>query len=184
MNRSRRLLRAAVITAALWLPAGSAQAQECQPGLAAAIQVHLDTYVQLVNTLFPQVPAIGAGLAAVADQATYATFLATTRTIAGSLQGGRVIIALPDGTVVLDTARTDDPNNTLAQGNSFAHFQAKTVNENHNTRAAMMAAQAFPCGVGVESKLSTTTGNRETYLAVRIGNHLDSLGTARISVSQ
>jgi hypothetical protein len=51
------------------------------------------------------------------------------------------------------------------------------VNENHNTRAAMMAAQSYPCGVGIESKLSTTTtGKVESYLAIRLGNHLDSLG--------
>jgi len=45
-----------------------------------------------------------------------------------------------------------------------------------------MAAQMFPCGVGIESKLSTTTGNVESYVAVRMGTHLDSLGMARLSL--
>jgi hypothetical protein len=39
--------------------------------------------------------------------------------------------------VVLDTARTDDPTNTMPVGNSFQHFQNKTVNENHNSRIAI-----------------------------------------------
>jgi hypothetical protein len=38
-----------------------------------------------------------------------------------------------------------------------------------------------PCGIGLERKLSTTTGVTETYVAIRLGTHLDSLGTARLS---
>jgi len=83
-----------------------------------------------------------------------------------------------------DTGRPDDPTNVLAAGNSYQHFVAKTVNENHNSRIAILAAQEYPCGAGIESKLSTTTGQVESYLAVRLGNHLDSLGTARISTRQ
>jgi hypothetical protein len=38
-----------------------------------------------------------------------------------------------------------------------------------------------PCGIGLERKLSTTTGVTETYVAMRLGTHLDNLGTARLS---
>lgn len=183
MKKSRQLMRAIVIAAAMSLTSGAAFAQDCQPGLNNAVQGHLQSFVQLVNTLPPQLGNLAQGLAQVADQPTYAALLATSRTIVGGLANSRLLIALPDGTVVLDTARTDDPNNTLAVGNSFAHFQAKTVNENHNSRVAIMAAQMFPCGVGIESKLSTTTGRVESYLAIRMGNHLDSIGTARLSIT-
>ena len=69
----------------------------------------------------------------------------------------------------------------MASGNSWAHFLAKTVNENHNSRVAIFDAQEWPCGIGLERKLSTTTGVTETYVAIRLGTHLDSLGTARLS---
>ena len=59
---------------------------------------------------------------------------------------------------------------------------AKTINENHNSRVAIFMAQEYPCGVGVENKVSTSTGADETYVARRAGNHLDSAGTLRLSV--
>jgi len=90
-------------------------------------------------------------------------------------------LALPDGTVVVDTGKTDDPTNTLPQGNSYQHFLDKTVNENHNSRVAIMSAQQYPCGLGVESKLSSSTGFVESYVAIRLGAQLDSNGTARLS---
>ena len=184
MKSSRRLIRAVIIAAALWLPAGVAHAQDCQPGIGIAVQAHLNEYIQLVQTISPEIGNLFVGLAQVADQPTYATFLAANRAIANTIPNGRMLIALQDGTVVLDTARPDDPANTMASGNSFQHFQAKTVNENHNSRVGILAAQEYPCGVAVESKLSTTTGQVESYVAFRPGNHLDSLGTARISSRQ
>jgi hypothetical protein len=60
----------------------------------------------------------------------------------------------------------------MSSGNSFEHFEDKTVNENHNTRVAILSAQLYSCGAGVESKLSTTTGQSEIYVAIRLGQHL------------
>jgi hypothetical protein len=57
-------------------------------------------------------------------------------------------------------------------------------NENHNSRVAMFVAQEYPCGAGVESKISTSTGVNEDYLALRAGNHLESAGTVRASRAQ
>jgi len=179
---SRRLTRAVVISVALWLTSGVARAQDCQPGFDQAAQPHIVAYLQLVEALFPQLGDLTVGLSQVVDQDSYATFLAFNRVIITLLPGSRMLVALPDGTVVLDTARTDDPNNTLPVGNSFQHFQQKTVNENHNSRVAVFSAQLYLCGYGLESKLSSTTGLTESYIALRLGNHLDSIGTARISI--
>ena len=63
-------------------------------------------------------------------------------------------------------------------------FGPYAVNENHNSRIAILAAQQYPCGAGLERKLSSTTGVTESYLAMRLGAYLDSYGTARLSVEQ
>jgi hypothetical protein len=125
-------------------------------------------------------------LKATVDQATYASLLTDARTLAGSLATGRVLITVPDGTAVIDTARPDDPTNITPNvfANSFQHFKNKMVNENHNTRIAIHDAQEWPCGVGLESKFSTSDNRTENYVGLRLGNHLDSDGTARMSTSQ
>ncbi|HEY7171086.1 MAG TPA: hypothetical protein VH417_09595 [Vicinamibacterales bacterium] len=161
----------------------SAQAA-CNPGVGAGFALHPTTYTALVNALGPQVNALRTQLAAVVDQTTYATLLTTARTLANSIATGRVVVTLPDGTVAVDTSKTDDPGNTMATGNSFQHFSNKTVNENHNSRVAIFDAQEWPCGIGLETKLSTTTGQHEVYLAVRLGAQFDAIGTARISVTE
>ena len=177
----RRLATTAVLAAALVFTGATAQAQTCNPGLGAAFVAHAATYTQVLTALAPAVPALQTGLAAVNNQATYATYLAAARTLAGTVPNGRLLITLPDGTVMIDTGRPDDPTDVMATGNSFAHFGSKTVNENHNSRIAILDAQEWPCGVGLERKLSTTTGQTETYVAMRLGAHLDNLGTARLS---
>jgi hypothetical protein len=85
----------------------------------------------------------------------------------------RVTITLPDGTVVLDTSLD---NNDACKG-----FEEGGLLPNHNTRVAIMHAQELEGGVDAERKYSTTTGEHEKYVAIRLGTHLDSIGTARIS---
>jgi hypothetical protein len=160
------------------------QAQDCNPGFAAAFAAHEAEYTTLRNTLEPQVDNLNTRVLQTVDQQTYASLLADSRTLASSFTTGRVVITVPDGTVVVDTARPDDPTNTLPSGNSFQHFQNKTVNENHNSRIAILDAQEWPCGIGLEAKFSTSTGKRELYVAIRLGAHLDSNGTARLSMRQ
>jgi hypothetical protein len=184
MKTWRTLTTTVTLFTTLLLTAGVARAQDCQPGIGPAFATREATYSSLINTLGPGLYNMIIGMATLVDQPTYETLLADARTIANGIPNGRMVVTVPDGTVVLDTARTDDPLNTLPVGNSFAHFQAKTVNENHNSRIAILAAQEYPCGLGLESKLSTTTGQTETYLAIRLGNHLDSLGTARLSTRE
>jgi hypothetical protein len=161
----------------------SAQAA-CNPGIGAGYVLHQTTYNTLIATLAPQLAVIGPQLAAVVDQTTYATLLTTARNTANAVATGRVVITLPDGTVVVDTSKTDDPGNTMTSGNSYQHFQNKTVNENHNSRVAILDAQEWPCGIGLETKLSSTTGHKEVYFAIRLGAQFDSIGTARISVTE
>lgn len=155
--------------------------ESCLPGIENAVQRNR-TYRQLHTLLVPERQALRSLLNAVTDQTSYAALLTKAESVASKTEGGRVVVTLPDGTVVLDTAADDDPSNTMEAGNSYDHFLAKTVNENHNSRVAIFAAQLYPCGVGVESKLSTTTGITESYVAIRLGQHLNSVGTVRLSV--
>ena len=122
----------------------------------------------------------------VKDQDTYSNLLEFARNVATDpkLEKGRLLVTLPDGTVVVDTSKQDDPNNTAEVGNSFKHFSNKTVNENHNTRIAILDSQLHVCGVGVETRLSTTDHTKESYVALRLGAHLNNSGTARLSVKQ
>ena len=182
MKPVRILAIAAALSMMTLVAARPVNAQSCNPGIAAGYALHQTTYTNLISKLAPQVNTLKNQLQAVIDQPTYLTLLTTSRTLANSVASGRVLVTLPDGTVVLDTAKTDDPGNTMASGNSFQHFQNKTVNENHNSRVAIFDAQEWPCGVGLETKLSTTTGQHEIYLAIRLGAQFDAIGTARLSV--
>lgn len=112
-------------------------------------------------------------LGAVKDQPTYAALLTEANATAAIVANGRVVVTLPDGTVVVDTAK--------GATNTFVNFDAKAINENHNTRVAIFDAQIYDCGVGLETKTSSTTGVAEVYLAKRLGAYLDSVGTVRLS---
>jgi hypothetical protein len=159
--------------------------KQCAPRVPQLIQTD-PVYAQLFQTLDPQVPQLKELLAAVVDQATYQSLLDLARSIAGGTATGRVLITLPDGTVVVDTSKSDDPSDLTpdVQANSFQHFKNKTVNENHNTRISILDAQLWPCGLGVERKFSTTDNAFEIYLAQRLGPYLNNEGTARFSIKQ
>lgn len=175
----RALASAVAVSSCVLLGATTATAQDaqtCQPGIMAAYQgPNAAQYQTLINALIPQAGQLIAEFNAMVDQATYAPLLARAQSVAMSITNGRVLIALPDGTVVLDTSRTN---------NTYANFLAKAINENHNSRVAILAAQEYPCGLGLESKLSSSTGQNEAYFALRAGTHLDAIGTIRISSRQ
>ena len=109
----------------------------------------------------------------VTGQGTYAILLAEANATATLIANGRVIVTLPDGTVVVDTSK--------GANNTYTNFIDKAINENHNTRVAILDAQIYDCGVGLESKTSSSTGVQEVYLAKRLGAYLDSVGTVRLS---
>jgi hypothetical protein len=109
----------------------------------------------------------------VTNQGTYAILLAEANATATLIANGRIVVTLPDGTVVVDTSK--------GANNTYANYIDKAINENHNTRVAILDAQIYDCGVGLESKTSSSTGVQEVYLAKRLGAYLDSVGTVRLS---
>jgi len=109
----------------------------------------------------------------VTNQGTYAILLAEANATATLIANGRIVVTLPDGTVVVDTSK--------GANNTYANFIDKAINENHNTRVAILDAQIYDCGVGLETKTSSSTGVQEVYLAKRLGAYLDSAGTVRLS---
>lgn len=90
--------------------------------------------------------------------------------------GQRIVVTEQDGTVVLDSY--------AGVNNTRANWRAKTINENHNSRLAIINAQLFKDGTGYETKLSTTTNTVQLYVAIRGGKFNDSYGTFRLSVDQ
>ncbi len=171
MKNYCRLVSFALLPLALL--AGNARADDqCAPNVLTLITK--GTYRALDAQLKRStVKALTTSLKATSDETSYQQLLGLATSIAaGAGADGRVVVTLPDGTVVLDTEKTN---------NSYANYQAKEINENHNSRVAILDSQLYPCGVGVETKLSSTTGASETYVARRLGPYLKSAGTVRIS---
>jgi predicted house-cleaning NTP pyrophosphatase (Maf/HAM1 superfamily) len=155
-------------------------AVECAPQVNTLLSSNA-SYKKLNGILKPKVNNLTTLLNGVKDQASYVKLLAASKALIGGVANGRMVITLADGTVVVDTGKVDDPNNAEKAGNSFKHFKDKSVNENHNSRVAIMLAQTHECGVGVETKFSSSDGSNEKYVAIRLGKYLDSAGTARLS---
>lgn len=112
-------------------------------------------------------------LAAVVDTTTYNALLAAANVLASKITDGRVVITLPDGTVVIDTFQ--------GATNTYANYQAKSINENHGSRIAIHHSLSHQNGVGWERKLSTTTETVQNYVAVRLGEYLRHIGSVRLS---
>lgn len=93
----------------------------------------------------------------------------------------RVLISDADGTVVYDSGRRlNSSGNPI---NTYDNYLAKSINENHNSRLAIMTALVSSSGSGREQKWSTSTRSFEQYLAIRIGlNSEAAFGCIRISV--
>lgn len=143
----------------------------CAPNVLALVAS--STYKDLAAMLTASdVNALKSAMHTISDATQYQALLDLANGIS-TKTSARVVVTLPDGTVVVDTKK--------ATNNTYDNFVAKAINENHNTRIAFLDAQLWPCGVGVESKYSTSTGTKEIAVAKRIGNYLDSVGTIRIS---
>ena len=132
-------------------------------------------YAALDKVLAPATTELKTKLDGATSDAGYKTLLAAASAIAAKIPGGRLVVTLQDGTVVLDTKSTK---------NTYANFSKKLVAENHNTRIAILNAQLTAGGIGYETKYSTTDKTTETYLARRLGAYLGSSGTARLSVKK
>lgn len=112
-------------------------------------------------------------LNATKDELTYSALRIEAEGLAATIANGRVVITTPDGTVVVDTSK--------GASNTYSNFKAKTINENHNSRIAILHSQLYDCGLGLETKLSSTDNTKENYLARRLGAYLNSAGTVRLS---
>lgn len=86
----------------------------------------------------------------------------------------RIVVTEPDGTVVIDSYKP------LSE-NTYYNWKTKAINENHNSRVAIMDAQNYDCGVGYEKKHSSTMDNTQYYVAVRAGLKYKNYGTFRLS---
>jgi hypothetical protein len=124
---------------------------------------------------------------ALANAANVVFGITGTSAILTSPLSARVVITLADGTVLVDTFR--------GATNTFANFETGIgtgpvaaavplfpLGMNHNTRIAIEDAQAWPSGVGIETKFSTTTSNTLSYVALRLGAYLNNVGTVRLSI--
>ena len=103
----------------------------------------------------------------------YTNFYTLVTTI---FSGKRIVVTEQDGTVVLDSF--------AGVNNTRANWRTKTINENHNSRIAVLNAQLFKDGTGYETKLSTTTNTTQMYVAIRGGKFNNSYGTFRLSMDQ
>lgn len=113
------------------------------------------------------------------SEANYNAVVAYGNT-ASQQTGLRVLITLPDGTVVYDSSRPER--------NTYANFLAKTVNENHNTRPEIMMAQLSLDGIGVAQRYSSSVNALQTYVALRVTlkqkYYTNNVGTIRFSQDQ
>ena len=169
--KTKQLLLATV--AALFLSTASFK-------VGAETAAHLITLAPY-NTLFaflnPNISTITALVKGVKNQRTYAQLVRFARALEHQLPGSQLSIAQSDGTPIFDGSKIDDPGDALPKGNSFAHFQAKTINENLNTRISFLDAQDHVDGLGAETK------SKLAFVAIRLGKHLQSSGTARLSIA-
>ena len=90
-----------------------------------------------------------------------------------SIPGLRVLIVDADGSVIVDTIKT----------NTYQNYLAKTINENHNTRTYNIGAAISQDGIFYQEKYSTSVENNLIYLATRIGiNKYKPIGNIVISI--
>jgi hypothetical protein len=168
--KTKQLLLATV--AALFLSTASFKAGS----ETAAHLITLAPYNTLFAILNPNVPTITTLVKGVKNQRSYGQLVRFARALEHQLPNSQLSIAQSDGTPVFDGSKIDDPGDTLPKGNSYAHFQAKTITENLNTRISFFDAQDHVDGLGAETK------SKLAYVAIRLGKHLQSSGTARFAV--
>jgi hypothetical protein len=175
-----------LILSALAMPTFNTMAVTPAPGASCAPLVkakiaqapYAKLNTRLSNTVMTELNRL---VSLVKDAASYNKLATYAKRVAGA---GRILITVPDGTVLYDSSK--------GASNTYAKYLGKTINENHNSRIAILDAQLYECGLGVEAKYSTTDRAREYYVAARLGlgtraaaaSYLNNLGTVRLSVKQ
>ena len=115
-----------------------------------------DTYEPMKNAIFNAQTALGVG-----NNSTL-----------------RVLLAMSDGTVAIDTSKS-------SASNTYLKFKDKAVNvDNHNTRPEIMIAVLGSSGVGISDRFSTSVSTTQKYQATRMGASSNTnLGTFRVSLN-
>lgn len=186
------LLAVAINTAAFAAP--------CAFGVSKLIKQA--PYQALFNTLHPNVDELTTAVDAVltaantaAKETAYNAMVTQIETVLFPGIGAtpRLLLAESDGTVIYDSAQIGKTvtNSTASCGttgsvprNSYPSFCTKQVNENHNSRVAILDAQLSGCGLGLETKFSTSVNKFQAGVAERMGAYLNNSGTARYSEDQ
>lgn len=107
----------------------------------------------------------------IASDQAYSVFLNRVATAANA-NSARILCILPDGTTIVDTGK---------QGNTRAHAIGKTINENHMSRVAFLAAMHSHEGYGAEQRYSTTMSKFQIAAAQRAGPFGLGGGACRVS---
>jgi hypothetical protein len=82
-----------------------------------------------------------------------------TINLLGPTSGGKLLLALDDGTVIYDSSKT----------NSALNFKNKTVNENHSGRPEILLANLSASGRGTARRFSSSSSSAFLYNAYRLG---------------
>jgi hypothetical protein len=86
---------------------------------------------------------------------------------------GRVLVSMPDGRVAYASG---------SDRNSYENFLKGDIEENHNTRVAIITALLDESGRGFEIKRSSLAGGKQVYQALRMGSRKDDpIGVVRVS---
>ena len=110
------------------------------------------------------------------------TSLSASATTLG-VTGARLLFCEADGTVIYDSGKVTIVNNVDTK-NTYPNYIAKSINENHNSRIAILKALLSASGRSYEVKRSTSSDPiaTESYVAVRLGTSSETaIGTMRIS---
>jgi hypothetical protein len=82
----------------------------------------------------------------------------------------RILMTVPDGTVVIDTAKGSFNGKVYELGeNTWANFKAKTINENHHTRPEFLISILGETGIGAVERYSTSINTYEHLQVTRFG---------------
>lgn len=86
----------------------------------------------------------------------------------------RIVIIAANGMVIVDSEK--------GTRNTLVNFLAGAIDENFNSRIAILDAQAWPAGVGLERQFDFNNFRYGSAVAIRLGGYLDSLGTVRLTI--
>lgn len=107
--------------------------------------------------------------------------LAAFKTANSTVNGFRILITTADGTVAYDSGKSSSMN-VYGTSSPATGYVGKAINENHNSRVAILTALLSSSGVGEEQKWSTSSSKFENYLAIRVGiSPFASIGCIRLS---